>query len=69
MSDGALPADAAASLQAMDASLDALETALGPFLSLPLSSPAITRLPPLDKARLGASLAYCSGTLMYCASS
>lgn len=65
--DTSLPAHLAASLLTMDTSLDALEAALAPFLSQPLSSAAIARLPPLDKARLNASLAYCSGSLMFCA--
>jgi hypothetical protein len=57
-------ASLAAAVAVVDAELDAAERALQPFLSAPLKS-AMSRLSPLDTARLSTALAFSATSLLY----
>jgi hypothetical protein len=53
-------------LDAMDASIDAIEAAMKPFLTVPLNTLA-SELPPAEKAKLYANYGYAVTSLVYSA--
>lgn len=51
-------------LAAVDSSINGVEVALEPYLSVPLKN-LIAQMGPLDNARLNTSLAFCSSSLLF----